>query len=176
MTRTLWLALAIALFPSVALAHLERPSYWPDPAPDTSVTPPAGGEVPKARSLATAVTGAGPGKVRVVCQRNSLTLAKRSIAIARSEGYRLRPSQPERRLSRKQAARLLKINRSLKRKCRFGSIQDAVDISRNNDRIVIMPGRYIEPESRAAKVNDPRCNPSLLQDDQGGRPTPSYEY
>ena len=29
--------------PSLASAHLERPSYWPDPAPDTSVSPPAGG-------------------------------------------------------------------------------------------------------------------------------------
>ena len=36
---------------SQASAHIERASYWPDPAPDTSVSPPAGGKVPKARSL-----------------------------------------------------------------------------------------------------------------------------
>lgn len=167
--------LAIAV-PATALAHLERPSYWPDPRPDTSVTPAAGGAVPAMRSLASAVTGAGPGKVRVVCQRNSLTLAKRSIEVARQDGYRLRPSQPERKLSRKQAARLLKINRKLKRKCKFASIQDAVNVSGNNDRIVIMPGRYLESKSREAKVNDPKCNPSLLQDDQSGRATPSYAY
>ena len=38
-----------------ALAHVERTSYWPDPRPDTSVNPPAGGTVPKARSLASAL-------------------------------------------------------------------------------------------------------------------------
>ena len=61
-----WAAVVLAL-PGAALAHLERPSYWPDPAPDTSVSPPAGGEVPTARSLDSAVTGEGPGDVRVVC-------------------------------------------------------------------------------------------------------------
>jgi Right handed beta helix region len=168
-------AIAVAL-PATALAHLERPSYWPDPRPDTSVTPAAGGKVPDARSLASAVTGAGPGEVRVVCQRNSLTLAKRSITAARSEGFTLRPSQPEQKLSRKLATRMLRINRALKAKCAFGSIQEAVNASGNNDRIVIMPGRYTEPASRAKPVNDPACNPSHLQDDQTGRPTPSYEY
>src|SRR3712207_9347741 len=87
-------AAAVAL-PTTALARHERPSYWPYPRPDTSVTPAAGGKVPTARSLQTAVTGAGPGEVRVVCQRNSLTLAKRSIVKARSEGFTLRPSQPK---------------------------------------------------------------------------------
>ena len=54
--------------PGVATAHLERPSYWPDPSPDTSVNPPAGGAVPTARTLESAVTGEGPGQVRVVCK------------------------------------------------------------------------------------------------------------
>ena len=168
-------AAAFAL-PATAWAHLERPSYWPDPRPDTSVTPAAGGGVPKARSLASAVTGSGPGEVRVVCQRNSLTLVKRSIAEAREDGYRLRPSQPERRLSARRAKRLLSQNRELKKECDFRSIQAAVNASGNNDRIVIMPGRYTEPDSREAPTNDPRCNPSMLQDDQTGRPTPSYAY
>jgi len=167
-------ALAAAL-PATAWAHLERPSYWPDPRPDTSVTPPAGGGVPKARSLASALSGKG-GELRVVCQPNSLALARRSIETAREDGYRLRPSQPERKLSAREAKRLLRQNRRLKSKCRFGSVQDAVSASGNNDRIVIMPGRYTEPKSRAAKTNDPKCNPSLLQDDQSGRPTPSYAY
>jgi len=173
------LGVVLAL-PAVAGAHLERPSYWPDPKPDTSVSPPAGGAVPVARSLASVVTGAGPGDVRVVCQRGSLTLAKNSIAVARRGpgrgGYRLRPSQPLQQLSKKQAARLLSINRSLKRRCRFDSVQAAITASGNNDRVVIMPGRYTEPKSRAAKTNDPTCNPSLLQDDQTGRSTPSYAY
>ncbi|HYF25481.1 MAG TPA: right-handed parallel beta-helix repeat-containing protein [Baekduia sp.] len=174
--RAAVLTAVLAAAPATAWAHLERPSYWPDPKPDTAVQPAAGGEVPSARSLATAVTGAGPGRVRVVCQRNSLTLALRSIEVARKDGFRIRPSQPERKLSRKQARRLAAINRSLKRRCRYDSIQAAVDATRNNDRVVIMPGRYTEPRSREQKTNDPRCNPSLLQNDQTGRPTPSYAY
>ena len=39
-----------------------------------------------------------------------------------------------------------------------------------------MPGRYTEPASRSAPENDPRCNPSLLQEDASGDLTPSYEY
>ena len=60
-------AVMLAL-PALAVAHLERPSYWPDPAPDNTVTPPAGGEVPEARSLKSAPSGAGPGDVLVVCK------------------------------------------------------------------------------------------------------------
>jgi len=35
--------------PAVAQAHIERPAYWPDPAPDTSVTPPAATSSPGRR-------------------------------------------------------------------------------------------------------------------------------
>ncbi|WP_372790618.1 hypothetical protein [Paraconexibacter sp.] len=169
-------AVAALVSPAIADAHLERPSYWPDPRPDTSVTPPAGGKVPTARSLATAVTGAGPGKVRVVCKSDSVSIVKRSVALARSRGYRLRPSRPLRRLSKKQAKKLMSQNRSLKRRCKFRSVQAAINASGNNDRVVIMPGRYVEPESRKARTNDPKCTPSLLQNDQRGTPTPSYAY
>ena len=166
--------------PAVALAHQERPSYWPDPAADTSVTPAAGGKVPTARSLESAVTGAGPGEVRVVCQgkhgRESLRLAMASIADARSEGFRLRPSQPVTKLSTLERRRLLEINGRLAKQCEYDSIQAAVDDSGNNDRVVIMPGHYTEPASRAQPENDPRCAPSLLQEDASGSPTPSYEY
>ena len=166
--------------PAIAGAHLERPSYWPDPRPDTSVSPPAGGKVPQARTLASAVTGAGPGNVRVVCKgdngRRSLGLLRDSIDTARTKGFRLRPSLPPKKLSAKGARRLLKLNKALARKCKFHSIQPAIDASGNNDRVVIMPGRYTEPQSRQAPVNDPRCNPSMLQEDQNGTPTPSYEY
>ena len=171
------MALAV---PGAALAHLERPSYWPDPAPDTSVNPPAGGGVPEARTLRSAVTGEGPGEVRVVCQgfngRASWALVKQSIEDARTKGYRLRPSQPEIRYSKKKAARMLRINRALRAKCAYTSVQAAVDASGNNDRIVIMPGLYREPRSRMKPENDPLCNPSLLQRDASGDPTPSYAY
>ena len=88
----------------------------------------------------------------------------------------MRPSEPQRKISAKRARSLRRINRGLARKCSFNSVQQAVNASGNNDRVVVMPGRYVERSSRRSPVNNPRCNPSLLQDDQTGRPTPSYEY
>ncbi len=176
-----FLLLLVALaIPALASAHLERPSYWPDPTADTSITPAAGGKVPKARTLRSAVTGKGAGKVRVVCKgnkgRTSLKLAKRSIRKAHRKGFRLRPSLPSKKISGKKAKQLRRMNKKFARRCHSHSIQDVVDKSGNNDRIVIMPGRYTEPKSRKSAVNDPRCNPSLLQEDQRGALTPSYEY
>ncbi|MBA3348014.1 MAG: right-handed parallel beta-helix repeat-containing protein, partial [Actinobacteria bacterium] len=168
--------LLLLVLPALAVAHLERPSYWPDPRPDTSITPAAGGKVPEIRSLSSAASRKGPGKVRVVCQPGSIKQLRSSVGHARRFGVKIRPSQPATPLSRKSARRLLRINYRLKRQCKFDSVQAAVNASGNNDRVVIMPGRYTEPESRKAKVNDPRCNPSLLQNDQTGTPTPSYEY
>jgi hypothetical protein len=169
---------ALAL-PTVALAHLERPSYWPDPAPDTSVSPPAGGKVPELRSLDSAVAGKGPGQVRVVCQGRggwkSLGLLSKSIDDARRHGYRLRPSQPKLRLTRWDAFKLLWQNVLLARRCAYSEIQPAVNASHNNDRVVVMPGVYTEPTSRAQPLNDPRCA-NLTQEDSGGAKTPSYRY
>lgn len=172
--------LASLLVPAVALAHLERPSYWPDPTPDNSVSPPAGGEVPTARTLGSALKAQSRGDTRVVCKgphgRKSLYRLGRSIRKARKHGYRLRPSQPRQQLTRKRAGHLRQINRKLARKCRFHSVQKAIFKSRNNDRVVIMPGRYTEPHSRKQPVNDPKCNPSMLQENASGALTPSYEY
>ncbi|MGI9020354.1 MAG: hypothetical protein ACR2G3_06565 [Solirubrobacterales bacterium] len=164
--------------PALALAHLERPSYWPDPAADTSVSPPAGGKIPKPRSLGSAATGQGPGDVRVVCEsgERSLALAMRSIHRAETRGLRLRPSLPKHELSAKKAESLRALNAEFADQCEYGSVQAAINDSHNNDRVVIMPGRYTEPESRESPVNDPACNPSLLQQDQSGAETPSYEY
>jgi hypothetical protein len=175
------LAAAAALaIPSLAAAHPERPSYWPDPAPDTSVSPPAGGEVPRARSLGSAVTGNGPGDVNVVCKgaggRRSLTLLEDSLRKAQRDGYRLRPSQPKTHIGERRADGLLRINEALAEQCEYHAIQPAVSDSGNNDRVVVMPGRYTEKSSRQAPTNDPSCDPSLLQEDASGDPTPSYEY
>jgi hypothetical protein len=165
--------------PAVALAHLERPSYWPDPSPDNSVSPAAGGKVPELRSLRSAVTGKGPGKVRVVCQGRrgwkSLSLLAESIEKARARGYRIRPSQPKLHLRRWEAIELLSQNIALARKCRYNEIQPAIFDSKNNDRVVVMPGIYTEPTSRAQPLNDPRCA-GLTQTDSGGAKTPSYRY
>jgi hypothetical protein len=180
--------------PVAASGHTERPSYWPDPSPDESITPAAGGAVPEARSLASAVRGqrgrrggraAGEARrpaedVRVVCKgrkgKRSLRRAKRSIRGARTNGFRIRPSQPKQTYSRKKARRMMKINRRLARMCRFHHVQPAIDASGNNDRVVVMPGTYREPQSRSQPGNDPRCNPSMLQQDASGDDAPSYEY
>src|SRR4051812_23327515 len=140
--------LAVLVVPAIALAHIERASYWPDPAPDTSVKPPAGGHVPKIRSLASALDRSKPGDTRVVCKSNSLGLLKASIRKARKHGYDIRPHD-HRTLSRKRANGLLAINNKLATLCRFHDIQPAVTASGNNDRVVVMPGLYPEPESRA---------------------------
>ena len=52
--------------------------------------------------------------------------------------------------------------------CRFHEIQPAVTASHNNDRVVIMPGLYTEPTSRAAPTNDPACAQYKITNDTGG--------
>src|SRR5436190_24384023 len=86
-------ATVLVAVPAAALGHIERTAYWPDPAPDTSVTPAAGGDVPAERSLASAVQSGGTGQTRVVCQRNSMRLLAAAIDRARQKGVTLRPSQ-----------------------------------------------------------------------------------
>ena len=163
--------------PAVAFAHLERPSYWPDPNPDRSVYPAAGGKVPELRSLSSAVARKGHGKVRVVCQGRggwkSIEALRESIYKARKYGYRIRPSQPKIYLSRRAASELLWENLALARKCKYSEIQPAIFASGNNDRVVVLPGRYTEPTSRAQPLNDPRCA-DMTQTDSGGAKTPSY--
>jgi hypothetical protein len=143
--------------PPSALSHVERSSYWPNPAPDTGVKPATGGKVPQARSLASALRRRPPGNTRVVCKKSSLRRAYRSIRRARRSGYVVRPSQRRRKLTRKQARRQRKINRRLFERCRFRHIQAAVFRSRNNDRVVVMPGVYREEPSRRQPTNDPKC-------------------
>lgn len=170
----------VLAFPATAVAHLERPSYWPDPSPDTSVMPAAGGRVPVARSLESAVSGAGPGEILVVCKgaqgTQSLAALNASLRRAKTTGFKLRPSQPTVRLSGFEANNLREINRALAQRCAYDSVQAAVFDAGNNDRILIMPGVYEEPQSRSKPTNDPTCTPSLLQRDASGSLAPSYKY
>jgi hypothetical protein len=172
--------LVVLAMPGLAWAHPERPSYWPDPAADSSVSPSAGGKVPNARSLASAVSGVGPGDVNVVCKglhgQTSLVKLGESLRHAQRVGFRPRPSQPKTFYSDAQAADLLRINRALAEQCRYHSVQPAINDSGNNDRVVIMPGRYTEPASRQSPTNDPRCAPSLYQTQANGQTAPSFEY
>ena len=176
MRRALVAGVLVALLvPVVASAHIERASYWPDPAADTSITPATGGDVPKVRTLASALDTSKPGDTRVVCQDDSLALARASIRKARREGYDLRPTD-HRSLSRYRARRLLEINEELARRCRFSEIQAAVDASGNNDRVVVMPGLYTEPTSRSKPTHDPACDQYETKTEFGDPGALSYEY
>src|SRR3954451_155478 len=115
---------ALLLIAAPALAHVDRPSYWPDPAPDCSIKPCTGGGVPTARSLASALDKKAVGKTRVVCQKDSLKLLRQSIARARKDGYDIRPTD-HRSLSKKGAARLLAVNKTLFARCSYAQIQTA---------------------------------------------------
>jgi hypothetical protein len=173
-------SLVLLAVPALSLAHPERPSYWPNPRPDPAVSPPAGGKVPTARTLASAVTGQGPGDVSVVCRgpngSESLARLRESLNVATSDGFRLRPSQPKIFYSEERANDLLRTNRALAAQCQYHAVQPAINHSGNNDRVVIMPGRYTEPASRAAPSDDPRCAPSLYQTQANGQSAPSFEY
>jgi hypothetical protein len=166
--------LAMAL-PALALAHEERPSYWPDPTADTSVSPPAGGTFPKARPLSTSLRDNLPGDTRVVCQKNSLTLLKASVANALKNGYDYRPHE-HLKLSAHRGARLIKINTRLFKRCKYKEIQPAVFDSHNNDRVVVMPGIYTEPTARAKKTFDPACDKYKINNEFGDPGALSYEY
>jgi hypothetical protein len=219
--RRLAIAGAVALCAQAALAtaalgHIERTSYWPDPRPDTSVSPPAGGAVPKVRSLASALpprtarartrsrarartrsrarrrvpafTGAftprhaykardGQGNVRVVCLPSSLSQAKREIGRARTFGFRNRPTEPLRQLTKTEAARWTDYNRRFFAVCGYHEIQPAVTASKNNDRIVIMPGVYTEPTSRKVPDLPAECEQYRTTSERGsGAVSFPYQY
>src|SRR5215218_3818210 len=170
-TRLLSLVASVTIVMAVAagtaFGHVERSSYWPDPAPDRSVKPAAGGKIPKARSLASALRAKPPGRTRVVCQRASLRKANRSITAARKNGTVLRPTQGTKKLTARQARKLKRVNRAFFSRCKFKSIQAAIKKSRNNDRVVIMPGKYLESKSRAKPTNDPKCAQYNEESDDG---------
>jgi hypothetical protein len=175
----LGLATAIVLcFAAAAAAHIERPAYWPDPRPDASVSPPAGGHVPKARSLASALDRSKPGDTRIVCHRGSLARAFRSIDHAHSKGIRVRPMAKPLRISAAKASKLRGLNIRFAKRCAFHSIQKAVFRSGNQDRIVVMPGVYTEPHSRKQPTQDPACHKYLTDTDfsGGGAVGLSYRY
>jgi hypothetical protein len=168
-------AAALMACAAVALAHVERTAYWPDPKPDTAVKPAAGGKVPKARSLASALKAKPPGKTRVVCLKGSLKQLKADIRKARKSGVNYRPTET-RKFGAKKAKRLLKINKKLFKRCKYHQIQPAVTASKNNDRVVVMPGTYIEPKSRAVPDFPEECEKYRTDNSDHGTGALSFEY
>lgn len=178
--RRFLLALALAfsavlVAPGTSQAHVERPSYWPVPTADCSITPCAGGKVPTIRSLVSALDASKPGKTRVVCKPNSMTILKASIASARKYGYYIRPTD-KRAFSASEATSLLNLNAKLFKLCTYGEIQPAVTASGNNDRVVVMPGLYKEPTSRSKPTFDPACDKYETKSDSGDPGALSHEY
>jgi hypothetical protein len=170
------IAAVAVLLPALALAHIERASYWPDPAPDSSVVPPAGGSVPAVRDLDSALKKNKPGTTRVVCQPDSMQRLDADLAKAQTTGYRIRASQPPIKLSSKEAKTLRHFNDKLLKQCAYSSIQEAVTASHNNDRVEIMPGLYTEPESRAMPTDDPACDQYEITNDRNQAGAVSYAY
>jgi hypothetical protein len=167
-------AFAIVALPTAAVAHVERSTYWPNPAPDRSVKPAAGGKVPAYRPLASALKPKPPGDTRIVCQDDSLKLAKAAIRDGRN-GFKVRPNEDKRRLNKRKARKLKQLNKRFVKKCEYDQIQPAVTDSGNNDRIVIMPGTYTEPDSLAKPENDPACA-GLTGPSDHGTGAVSYRY
>jgi hypothetical protein len=196
--RNVGIAIAVAavamLIPAFALAHIERASYWPDPAPDTSVKPAAGGSVPAVRKLFSALKKKKPGKTRVVCQtvpskelrkhgtpkqlskNKSMKKLNKGLKKAQKKGYKLRPSQPAIKIKKKKAKKYRNFNLKLLRQCKYNSIQAAVTASHNNDRVEIMPGLYKEPKSRSKPTNDPACANLKITNDRNQTGAVSYAY
>ncbi len=144
-----------------------------------STTPPRAAPAARSRRPARCSarsTRSQRGDTRVVCQgRSSLKALKKDLKAAQ-KGYHLRLSDKTKEIGEKKAADLLEFNQRLFRKCKFDSIQDAVDASGNNDRVVVMPGTYTEPDSRAAPTNDPACADLLEENDEEQTEALSYAY
>jgi hypothetical protein len=77
-----------------AFAHVKRTTYSPNPAPETSATPAAGGTVPKVRSLASALKKP-VGQTRVMCKKVSMKRVRRrgDLPSARRLGVSLSPTR-----------------------------------------------------------------------------------
>ena len=109
----------------------------------------------------------GQGRRRARC-----ALLKQVAAQVRpAKGFYIRPSQAKKVLTDEQARR--SCSGSTARSPRTASTTRSRRPSStrgNNDRVVIMPGRYTEPESRQAPLNDPTLQPVAAAGGRERRP------
>ena len=87
-----------------------------------------------------------------------------------SEGYVVRPSEGPITITHAEADQLREFNARLLARCAYDEIQPAVNDSGNNDRVVVMPGIYTEPSSRAAPTDDPSCDQWEAENDRASTP------
>lgn len=129
---------------------------------------------PSIKRLAKSIKKATGSKPRNP-KRKAAKNAKKRKKGKKGKGYVLRPSEPNVKVSRKFAWRLYKFNIALLKRCKYSEIQPAVTDSGNNDRVVVMPGIYTEPTSRAAPTNDPRCDGLKEVNDRPGDGAGGYQ-
>ncbi len=106
----------------------------------------------------------------------SIQALNASIKAAKAGGFKLRASQPALPFTKHDGKQFRKLNRKLLANCGYHEIQPAVTDSHNNDRVVVMPGVYTEPTSRAAPAQDPRCADLVETNDHGTTGALSYKY
>ena len=117
-----------------------------------------GGKVPRRAAWRPRWSKSARGDTYVVCKPNSLRQGDpldperaRERLEAAAEGE-ARSGSP----GRMRAGCSASTGGSPKR-CRFRHIQAAVNKAGNNDRVVVMPGLYLEEPSRRKPTNDPKC-------------------
>ena len=137
------LGTAVLVGATTASAHLERPSYWPNPGVDNSTKPGAGGRVPDARTLPSALRKRPPGVTRVVCagrvpSQRRLRRAKRRLAIGRRRGASRRTM---RRLRRSVSRARRSYRGEVKRNPSIKALQRSLDRTRRAGGYKIRPSQ-----------------------------------
>ena len=138
--------------------------------------PAAGGKVPKARSLASALRAKPRGKTRVVCQRGVAEEGEPLDQLRAQEGL---PSCARRRGPRS--------SRQGRHASSSGSTAPSTAAAssrasrrRSTSRATttassIMPGKYLESKSRAKPTNDPKCA-QYKEESDDGQGAATYRY
>jgi hypothetical protein len=113
----IFLALAVP-----AAAHVERASYWPFPEAENASGQPAGGAVPTARDLPSALNKAAVGDTRVVCEGTVPKWPKKQIKKAKKK---LKGKARKKKLKKLKKGYKKKVNANPSIKALEASIKDA---------------------------------------------------